>query len=86
MTRLSQGGISANNSSVGGSSQFISANAAGATSQGTTAGDQEVKKAAATGTGLGGGTDEDEKKKRAGAGGPMLARRVGRVTVILPKG
>ncbi len=31
------------------------------------------------------GEDEDEKKKRAAAKGPTLLRRIGRVTVILPK-
>jgi filamentous hemagglutinin family protein len=83
---LSASGITANNSSVGSASQFTSANAAAAAGQGTTAADQEAKKAAASGNGTGSDTaSDDEKKKRIGAGGPMIARRVGRVTVILPK-
>ena len=64
-----------------GSSQlgFAQSNAAGAASQGAVASNEEdTKKTAASA-----GSDDDEKKKRDN--GPVLARRVGRVTVILPK-
>ena len=79
---LSQSGVTANNASVGSSAAFTSANAAGATSQSTAAStDPQVKKTTVASA----SDDEDEKKKRNPAKNPVLTRRVGRVTVILPK-
>ena len=78
---LSQNTVSANNANVGSSQVFAQANAAGATSQSTAGTDQEMKKAATSVT----QQDQDDKKKPGAGNGPVLARRVGRVTVILPK-
>jgi hypothetical protein len=77
---LSQNAVTANNANVGSSQTFVQANAAGATSQATAASDQETRKMASGET----KSDEDDKKKRPAAT-PGLMRRVGRVTVILPK-
>ena len=79
---LSQGGVSANNANVGSSAAFTSANAAGSTSQSAAAsGEQQVMKTVVAST----SDDEDEKKKRPPGSGPVVTRRTGRVTVILPK-
>ena len=79
---LSQGGVSANNANVGSSAAFTSANAAGSTSQSTAASsEQQLKKTVVANT----TDDEDEKKKRLPGSGPVVTRRTGRVTVILPK-
>ena len=59
---------------------FAQANAAGSTSQSALSGDQETKKTIVTSTEE---TTDDAKKKRGNT--PAVARRVGRVTVILPK-
>jgi filamentous hemagglutinin family protein len=81
---LSQGNVSANNANVGSSAAFTSANAAGATSQSTAANaEQQAKQTFAA---SGSSTDEDDlKKKRAPGPSPVITRRTGRVTVILPK-
>jgi filamentous hemagglutinin family protein len=79
---LSQSGVTANNASVGSSAVFTSANAAGATAQsGASSADQQVKKTVVASA----SDDEAEKKKRDLAKSPVLTRRIGRVTVILPK-
>ena len=83
---LSQGNVSANNANIGSSSAFTSANAAGATSQSSAANsDQESKKAVVASTGTAPDDEDDLKKKRAQGTGPVITRRTGRVTVILPK-
>ena len=60
---------------------FAAANAAGSTSQSALSGDQETKKTIVAPAEE---TTDDMKKRRGGAP-PTVARRVGRVTVILPK-
>jgi filamentous hemagglutinin family protein len=77
---LSQNTVSANNANVGSSQTFVAANAAGSTSQATAASDQETRKMASGET----KAVDDDNKKRAPVT-PGLMRRVGRVTVILPK-
>ena len=79
---LSQGGVTANNANVGSSQAFTSANAAGSTSQAAAASEeQQVKKTVVASN----SDEEDEKKKRVPGSSPVLTRRTGRVTVILPK-
>jgi hypothetical protein len=80
---LSQGGVNANNASVGSSQAFTSANAAGSTSQSSAAGSEEQVKKAVVASNM---DDQDDEKKKKGLGsGPVITRRTGRVTVILPK-
>lgn len=82
---LSQGNVSANSANVGSSSAFTSANAAGTTSQGAAASsEQQVKKTVVASANTP-GDDEELKKKRGPDTSPAITRRVGRVTVILPK-
>ena len=82
---LSQGNVSANSANVGSSSAFTSANAAGATSQSSAASSEQQVKSAVVASASTANEEEDLKKKRAPESGPAIARRTGRVTVILPK-
>jgi hypothetical protein len=82
---LSQGNVSANSANVGSSSVFTSANAAGATSQSTAANSEQQVKKTVVANADSSNDEEQLKKKRAPDAGPVINRRVGRVTVILPK-
>jgi filamentous hemagglutinin family protein len=75
--------VSASGNLSGAQVGFGQANAAGATSQSALNNDDQGKKVAFNDQG--GGDDTDEKKKLARTARPGLVRRVGRVTVILPK-
>jgi len=72
--------VSASGGQVSGQQGFAQTSAAASTSQSASNNQEETAKAAVTSTE---GSD-DEKKKRPTGSGPLLAKRTGRVTVILP--
>jgi len=79
---LSQNVTTSGSLAAGSQVGFAAANAAGATSQSALSGDQETKKTLVSAAVDDSNTDEG--KKRRGLT-PTITRRIGRVTVILPK-